>query len=608
MKPSNSDFSLTPGALLNRTVALLDRQSLDQTIASLQNEIEAKPTDYALRVQLAMCLQRSKQPHEALSHIETAANIMSNNFDVRLLHASILFDLGRPLDCLKQLRVLAEAHPQMATVWKLSSIAFTKIGRHIEALQAITRALQLDPNDAESLFQRAAALEAAGNLNEAVEAYRLVLRHQPQNPSIHSNLGVVLKRLGDRESAIHEWSEALQYQPQYYEALMNRGLAFLEAEAWDAAERDIALVLDRKPADQEALFAAATIAHRRGALEAARLRYQRLLTSHPDHARGVWNLGLLELSVGQFELGWPMYEARQRQEEFKATYSRPIPYPRLSSLESARGGTILLLHEQGLGDTLQFCRFAKLLRQHAAKVTVLAPKSLHRVLLSSGNINDVVSEIQTDEHYDNFEYLMSLPRHAGSTLEALKMLTPPYLFADPELIAAWKTRLQHIEGPRIGAMWSGGTLSKIKGRSITLEAFMSMIPSGISVISLQKEIKETDQALINHAAHIHHYGDLQTDFADAAAMIENVDLVISVDTSVAHLAAAMGKETWIVLPHAADWRWMTVRNDSPWYPTATLYRQKNQDDWTNVIQEVRRELSRRFSRSIRTESRTLDQP
>ena len=157
-------------------------------------------------------------------------------------------------------------------------------------------------------------------------------------------------------------------------------------------------------------------------------------------------------------------------------------------------------------------------------------------------------------------------------------------------------------------MWSGGTLSKIKGRSIALEAFMSMIPSGISVISLQKELKKTDQAPIERSPHIHHYGDLQTDFADAAAIIDNVDLVISVDTSVAHLAAAMGKETWIILPHAADWRWMIDRNDSPWYPTAKLYRQKKQDDWTNVIYEIRSTLSRRFSSSTRTESSTLDQP
>ena len=157
-------------------------------------------------------------------------------------------------------------------------------------------------------------------------------------------------------------------------------------------------------------------------------------------------------------------------------------------------------------------------------------------------------------------------------------------------------------------MWSGGTLSKIKGRSIALEMFMSMIPAAIAVISLQKEIKGTDQDLIDRSPHVHHYGDLQTDFADAAAIIANVDLVISVDTSVAHLAAAMGKETWIILPHAADWRWMIGRNDSPWYPTATLYRQKKQDDWTNVIHEIRRALSRRFSSSVRTESSTLDQP
>jgi hypothetical protein len=295
------------------------------------------------------------------------------------------------------------------------------------------------------------------------------------------------------------------------------------------------------------------------------------------------------LLTGDFEQGWPLYEQRWENKNLDLK-KWTVPQPLWLGVEPLDGKTIVLHAEQGFGDTIQFCRYAKLVCALGARVILQVPKSLVPLLVG---LDDVAELRDMQQPLPDFDYhcpLMSLPLAFKTTLTTIPSTTR-YLQASQTKLTEWTHKLGQKTKPRVGLVWSGNPAHKNdENRSLKLEQLLTILPKGIDYICLQKEVRASDQELLNNQVAIKTFCHALNDFSDTAALCELMDVVISVDTSVAHLASALGKATWVLLPYAPDWRWLLNRQDSPWYQSVRLYRQGEQRDWHNVLQQIANDL------------------
>jgi hypothetical protein len=327
-------------------------------------------------------------------------------------------------------------------------------------------------------------------------------------------------------------------------------------------------------------------------------RYQAALRIEPDRAMTHWYEGMTRLAMGDWAAGWHEAEWRWRQGEFKQMIES-LPGCSWRGEEPVAGRTLLLFSEQGLGDTLQFVRYVPLLTERGARVVLWVQSSLKPLLAGMQGVEQVLAREETPPASDFHCPLMSLPLVFGTTAERVPA-DVPYLHASPERIETWRRRL--ALGPpragaaallRVGLVWSGSRDHRDDhNRSIALERLLPLtaLPR-IEVVSLQKEVRASDRALLASSG-MRHVGEALEDFADTAAVVSLLDLVVSVDTAVVHLAGALARPVWVLLPAKPEWRWMRGREDTPWYATARLLRQSRAGDWEGVIRRVQGELLR----------------
>jgi tetratricopeptide (TPR) repeat protein len=326
-----------------------------------------------------------------------------------------------------------------------------------------------------------------------------------------------------------------------------------------------------------------------GRFDEALADYRRAIELKPTLAEGLWNKAIAHLSRGEFSEGWRLYEARWKVKSLKLT-QHYASRPAWRGDESVQGKVVLLHAEQGYGDAIQFCRYAPLVAARGARVILGVPSALKALMTSLDGVEDVVAQ-GAPPKFDHHCPLLSLPLVFGTELDSIPA-PKTYLRAHSSARARWTARLGPRAAPRVGFAWSGrATHTNDLNRSITLEALLPLTRCGLEFVSLQKEIRAVDAPVLTLTPTIRRLGEELTDFADAAALVSELDLVISVDTSIAHLAGALGKPVWILLPFVADWRWLQEREDSPWYPSARLFRQSVARDWTDVIERVASELT-----------------
>ena len=327
--------------------------------------------------------------------------------------------------------------------------------------------------------------------------------------------------------------------------------------------------------------------------------YAQATTYQADYADAYSNKSFLHLLKGEFELGWQLHEWRWRKESFA---SPPYPYhqPLWLGDTDLAGKTILLYSEQGLGDIIQFSRYATNLATMGASVYLCVPQELLTLLQSLHGVTGVLSTVPLNA--DTYCPLLSLPL-ACKTFQIHDIpANIPYLFAPSERITHWENILGSATGPRVGLVWSGTSIYKVdSNRSIPLSQFVTALPkTGFQWISLHKEIKAQDREFLDNYPAISYWGDALHDMSDTAALLMNLDLVISVDTAVAHLAGALGKPVWLLNRLDTDWRWLQHRTDSPWYPTMKIYRQHSRGDWQPVLQQVNTDLQLWQDESLNT--------
>jgi hypothetical protein len=412
----------------------------------------------------------------------------------------------------------------------------------------------------EAHSNRGNALRDLGRSREALASFEQALSIKPGNVGALNNRGIALRNLGRHAEALASYDQALSYEPDYVDALCNRGNILQHLRRYEEA-------LDS---------------------------YARALLVDPGHAPTHWNESQCRLLLGDFTRGWSKYEWRWKTEQ--ATQIRNFAQPLWLGRESLAGKTILLHAEQGFGDTLQFCRYAALVSANGARVVLEVQPALKGLLGGLAGVDCIVARGEALPEFDFQCPLLSLPL-AFNTMPDTIPAAAEYIQSDPALRNRWGGRLGKAQGPRIGLVWGGsGGLRNDQRRSLALAELADLDFGDAQLVCLQKEIDPRDQPALDRRGDIVFLGNELADFADTAALVDLMDLVITVDTAVAHLAGAMGKEVWILLPHAPTWRWLLERQDSPWYPSARLFRATGRDDFASAVRQVDAAMRARFPR------------
>jgi tetratricopeptide (TPR) repeat protein len=552
--------------------------------------LHAQPAQFDALYMLGIAAGRAGRSAEAAELLAQAAGINEQHADTHYNRGVALASLGRHAEALSSYARAAALNPSGADIHFNAGASFAALGQHDDAAVCYMRAIALDPGSA-AHHNLGISLAQLGRLDEALEAYDRAIALKSDNPGAYNSRGATLAAMGRMNEAVGSYERAIALRPDYAVAYNNRGIALWEleraAEALASCDQAIAL----NPAYADAHYNRGNALRELQRYREAAQSYEHAIAIEPAHAAAHWNLADACLLLGDFERGWPEYEWRHRLAH------RPGPQRELAGPpwqgEQAIGERTILLHaELGLGDTLQFCRYAAKVARLGARVVLEVQPSLVSLLSQLEGVAQVVASGDTLPPFDFHCPLMSLPLAFKSNIETIPA-SVPYLRADPARVAAWRARLGAQRRPRVGLAWSGSQGLRNDKRSMTLAQMLPLARNGAEYVSLQKEVSEADAAWLAWRDDIRHFGAQLRDFADTAALIELVDVVVTVDTAVAHLAGAMGKEVLVLLPCVPhDWRWLLERDDSPWYPTAQLFRQPTPRDWDSVILRVDAQLRR----------------
>jgi tetratricopeptide (TPR) repeat protein len=498
---------------------------------------------------------------------------------------------------------LLEAHASLADV-------LSRQGRVAEAQATYQHAIAANPNSGATYTYLAATLKSQGDFVGAEDACRRALAAQPGLADAHSNLGTILLDQGKLVEAAKCFRRALALDSKCVAAYGN-----LAGVLWRQGDLEGAIASCRRALALDPNYASAycnlgTTLADQGDLVGALECYQRDLALRPGSVCAVYYSGLAHLQLGDFAQGWREYEFRWQTKSLPrgpSTFSQP-----LWRGQDLKGERILLYFEQGLGDTLQFVRYVPLVAGRGGEVILEVPAGLHRLLTGLKGVSKIVDRGEAVPDFSWQCPLLSLPLAFATELATIPA-DIPYLQANLADVQAWSQRLQG-EGLRVGLAWTGNPNHvRNRQRSMTLDQLTPLTRvEGVTFYSLQKGLAAASAQPLPAGMRLIDLDAQQNDFADTAAIVANLDLVISVDTSVAHLAGAMGKPVWIPLHHMPDWRWLLHRTDSPWYPTARLFRQSTPGDWTTVVSELVHELHKAAvgSRSsvVGQESATSNKP
>ncbi len=461
-----------------------------------------------------------------------------------------------------------------------------------QAIEIYYQAIDIKSDLAPIHFNLGNALLGERKLALAIACYRRSLELEPDLFEAHTNLGDALLAEGDQIGAVVCHRRAAELRPGDARALSNLGLAIYHAENDPArAITYYRQAVKLQPNFSEAHLNLAVALREQGELSEAAKSYSRALAVNPDYSEARVGLATISLLTGDFESGWLQYECRWSRGQLPP---RGFAQPRWDG-GSLLGKSILLHSEQGLGDTLQFIRFAPLVKARGGTVIVECQKALVPLLRSAGGVDQLFGEGEQLPPFDVFAPLLSLPGILKTTLDTIPSGVP-YLFANPSLIELWREKLESIRGFRIGINWRGrvGLLDSRK-RNTPLDAIASLanVP-GVRLISLQQGPGREELMSAGSRFSIIDLGDeidsLYGAFVDTAAIMMNLDLVITTDTSIPHLAGALGVPVWLALPTSPEWRWLLNRSDSPWYPTMRLFRQPNRGNWKAVFDEMQQLL------------------
>jgi len=551
----NPDFALTH---FNRGVTLQELHRLEEAVKSYNRAIRIDPDYPHSHSNRGLILKELKRFDEALESYDRAISINPNFAHTHSNRALILKELKRYNEALESCDQAIRINPDYAEAYSNRGLTLHELKHFDKALESFAQAISIKPDFAEAYFSRGFTLQELKHFNQALESYDQAINIKPDYAEAFTNRGLTLQELRYLNEALESYDRAVRIKPNYVLAHLNRGITLQELKRLDEAQGS----------------------------------YAKAISIDPNYAFAHFNLSLCNLLAGNFKDGWQGYEWRMKTEAINNTTEvRNFSQPRWLGADSLKDKTILLYAEQGLGDTIQFCRYVSLVAELGAKVILEVQRPLVKLLKGLEGVHQVVAMGDAIPDFDYQCPLLSLPLAFNTELHNIPPITR-LITSNPEKVAMWQAQLGKKSKLRIGLVWS--SVSGFKNdhiRSITLLELLKALPKdGFEYICLQKEIKAIDKEVLEANPQIRFVGNHFEDFTDTAALIECVDLVISTCTSVPHLSCSLGKETWLMLSYIPYWLWLLDRNDNPWYPSAKLYRQEKIGDWDGVLEKIKTDL------------------
>ena len=588
---NNKDF------LLNYANLLFEKRQFCDAVKYYQKAIRQQPNDPISFANLAACYNEQSQPLLGLGAADQSIQLKPDYAEAWNNRGNALHDLKRYEEAITDYDKALNLKPDHHQAWIDKGVTLHELKRFDDAITHYDKALSLKPDHHQAWTDKGVTLHELKRYEEAITHYDKALSLKPDHHHAWSNKGNTLHELKRYEEAIAHYDKALSLKPDNAKAWSNKGVTLHELKRLDEAIAHHNKALSLKPDNAKAWSNKGVTLHELKRLDEAIAHHDKALSLKPDYHDASWNKSLSLLLQGDFENGLLLYESRWTSEKIsEIAGKRFFDRPAWLGGESIQDKTILLYGEQGLGDFIQFCRYAKKVADLGAKVILEVPRPLASLIENLEGVSQLVIKGEKLPFFDYQSPLLSLPLALNTSITSIPAEIP-YLAAPSNKVSEWRIRLGEKGRKRIGLVWSSTSSFKAdSNRSLMLKEFVEALPSeGFEYICLQKELKECDKEFFEKYKTIRFFGDQLNDFSDTAALIENLDLVISTCTSVSHLSGALGKETWILLSHVPDWRWLLEREDSPWYPSVKLYRQIFIGDWNNVLDRVKLDLSISFS-------------
>ncbi|MYM75697.1 tetratricopeptide repeat protein [Duganella sp. FT134W] len=606
----------------NRAVTLQSLMRSDEALQAYDEALALDPSDDQAWNNRATLLWQTRQYDLALINAEQALALNPHNLEAHHNRGNILRDTGNLDSAEESYRQALTLAPDYADAHYDLGRMLLGLGRHAEALQAQDEAVRLQPQLVQAHRQRALALHALQRAEAARDAEAVALALQVRLVAAYRQRGMQLAQLAEHESAATMYAAALELdernaelQQLHAEALVNsqqheevlarlrHALALKMERAARLAPAELSADTDQQqdfdkgrvaleklikmaPNNPRAYINLGSLLSRLGLNDQALAHYERALALEPDFPLARWNRGLVLLARGDYERGWLDYEYRWVAKDLALSKAkRHFLKPQWTGRESLKGKTILLHAEQGLGDAIQFCRFAAMVKQRGAHVMLEVWPPLVPLMKTLDGIDQLIPTGTKRPAFDYHIPLLSLPLALNIRIDTIPT-APFYLRSDPAKREQWSGELGVTHKLRVGVVWSGSiTHGNDHNRSLPLSALAPLFSDDYEFICLQKEIRPSDQALLDTLP-VRQVSHLLHDFGDTAALCDLMDLVITVDTSVAHLAGALGKPLWVMLPTPFEWRWLEQGRTNPWYPSATVFRQQRSGAWDPVVAEV----------------------
>jgi tetratricopeptide (TPR) repeat protein len=518
---------------------------------------------------------------------------------VHFNHGVELLAVGRSAEALASFQSSLALQPGQALAHHNSGLGLMSLERYTEARDSFYRALGLAPNAIPTLLWLSKACMQLGQSAEALATLDRAVAQAPQAFDVHFQRGIVLATLERHEESAASFDKAVALNSSSPEAVNNRGAVLMRLFRPAQALQDFSRATALRPEYADAYTNAGNARRGLGQYVEALDCVDRALSIKPGDPTATWSKAILKLAMGDFEAGWPLYESRfllHRATGARRSFARP----RWQGNESIAGKTLLVHADQGLGDTLQFCRYIPLLEAMGANVVFEVQRVLKQLLGSLAIRGSLLGRGEPLPEFDLHSPLASLPLALGTRMDTIPAGVP-YLSAAAQAVHSWKRRLDELPGFRVGLNWQGDLaaekLSALEARSFPLAAAAALARAkGVSLVSLQKGAGSEQRLQVEFGPRLAQLTDPQHMGADeiaeeTAALIKGLDLIITADTAVAHLAGALGARVWVVLQAVPDWRWLIDRSDSPWYPTMRLFRQSTPGDWQEVFERIATEIA-----------------
>ena len=547
-------YPLDPMAYNDQGLIYQKLEQYEAAIDSIQQAIALKPDYWEAYLNLAGIQQTLKQFEAALINIDKAIALQPSHAIAYNSRGIMLHELERNQDAIASYNNAIALKPDYEQAYFNRGLVYQDLIEYLDALASFEQVIAINPNHTEAFINAGRALQVLRQMEISLAFLDRAIELNPESALAYTCRGMALKHLKRFDEAYESYNAAIELQPDFAEAYCRRGNLNQSLQKLDAAIMD----------------------------------YETAIMLNPEYPNANWNKALLKILTGQYEEGWQLFEWRWQDnlKRFYRNYSQPL----WLGDQDLQDKTLLIIPEQGFGDIIQFCRYIPMLEKQAAKVIFEVVEELTPLMSSLGGNYTLLKSGDTNLDFDAYCPVMSLPLAFKTTLATIPAAVP-YLHVSEEKQSLWQARLGEKTAFRVGLAWSGSKgHNEDHNRSMPLNQLAGLFNLPVEFYCLQKQIRDEDQQdLLNYP--LKTYFDELNDFADTAALIEAMDLVISVDTSVVHLAGALARPVWVLLAYAPDYRWMLDRSDSPWYPTASLYRQPAPDDWQSVIDNVLVDLS-----------------